>query len=394
MNRLVRVWSFGVVLTSGALILSGCSLGQLGLHAGSAAQASSATITLTPSPTGKPVTPSTPLVLRVTAGRITGVVVTGPTGTVSGSLSPDGRTWTAGAGVLDYNASYSVAATAVDRAGLATDLRETLRTVAPSKFLGMLVSPRDGATVGVGLPIRVTLDHKLTTDAAKAAFEHVTAVSTAGADLVGSWRWMTDDVAVFRPEVYWPAHSTITMTSKMKGVRFGPGLWGESTRTTSFTTDAAMISYVDMVTDQLTVTSDGKKIRVIPITTGKPGFETRSGIKVIMDKELTRVMDAATGGTLKTDPEYYRLEVQYAMRLTYSGEFLHAAPWSVAHQGHANVSHGCTGMSTANAAWLYGITHIGDVVVYTGNDKALESGNGITIWNVSWDRWQQYAISV
>ena len=26
------------------------------------------------------------------------------------------------------------------------------------------------------------------------------------------------------------------------------------------------------------------------------------------------------------------------MRLTYSGEFLHAAPWSVASQGHANVS--------------------------------------------------------
>ena len=41
------------------------------------------------------------------------------------------------------------------------------------------------------------------------------------------------------------------------------------------------------------------------------------------------------------------------MRLTYSGEFLHAAPWSVGSQGYANVSHGCTGMSTANAQWLY-----------------------------------------
>ncbi len=37
------------------------------------------------------------------------------------------------------------------------------------------------------------------------------------------------------------------------------------------------------------------------------------------------------------------------MRLTYSGEFIHAAPWSVGSQGSANVSHGCTGMSTANA---------------------------------------------
>ena len=41
------------------------------------------------------------------------------------------------------------------------------------------------------------------------------------------------------------------------------------------------------------------------------------------------------------------------MRVTYSGEFIHAAPWSVGSQGYANVSHGCTGMSTADAAWLY-----------------------------------------
>ena len=41
------------------------------------------------------------------------------------------------------------------------------------------------------------------------------------------------------------------------------------------------------------------------------------------------------------------------MRVTYSGEFIHAAPWSVGSQGVANVSHGCTGLSTADAAWLY-----------------------------------------
>jgi lipoprotein-anchoring transpeptidase ErfK/SrfK len=74
---------------------------------------------------------------------------------------------------------------------------------------------------------------------------------------------------------------------------------------------------------------------------------------VIMMKERTRLMDASTGGTDRSDPEYYRLTVEYAMRLTWTGEFLHAAPWSVGSQGRANVSHGCTGMSTSNAAWLY-----------------------------------------
>ena len=59
------------------------------------------------------------------------------------------------------------------------------------------------------------------------------------------------------------------------------------------------------------------------------------------------------------------------MRVTYSGEFLHAAPWSVGSQGYANVSHGCTGMSTANAAWLYNISKRGDVVEYTGTDRPM-----------------------
>ena len=95
-----------------------------------------------------------------------------------------------------------------------------------------------------------------------------------------------------------------------------------------------------------------------------------------------------TGGTDPTNPEYYRLTVEYAMRLTWSGEFLHAAPWSEGSQGYANVSHGCTGMSTENAAWLYDISNIGDVYEYVGNDRMMtDDGNGITLWNVAWEDW-------
>ena len=85
--------------------------------------------------------------------------------------------------------------------------------------------------------------------------------------------------------------------------------------------------------------------------------------------------------------EYYNLEVEYAMRLTWSGEFVHAAPWSVASQGKENVSHGCTGMSNEQAKWFYDLSKVGDVVVYTGSDRSLESGNGWTDWNVSWADW-------
>ena len=71
------------------------------------------------------------------------------------------------------------------------------------------------------------------------------------------------------------------------------------------------------------------------------------------------------------------------MRLTYSGEFIHAAPWSVGSQGNANVSHGCTGMSTEQARWLYGISKRGDVVEYTGTDRPMTFTNGYGDWNQS-----------
>ena len=41
-----------------------------------------------------------------------------------------------------------------------------------------------------------------------------------------------------------------------------------------------------------------------------------------------------------TVPDGYRTPVEYAVRLSDNGEFVHAAPWSVAQQGNDNVSHG------------------------------------------------------
>nr|WP_284290613.1 L,D-transpeptidase [Angustibacter aerolatus] len=123
----------------------------------------------------------------------------------------------------------------------------------------------------------------------------------------------------------------------------------------------------------------------MPVTTGKdaPRFRTRNGIKVILSRESERQMNAETTGLKKSDPEYYNVKVKYAMRVTWSGEFLHAAPWSVGSQGHANVSHGCTGMSTANAKWLFDRSKMGDVVKYVGSNRGLESYNGYTMWNMS-----------
>jgi len=82
--------------------------------------------------------------------------------------------------------------------------------------------------------------------------------------------------------------------------------------------------------------------------------------------------------------DHYRADISYAMRITWGGEFIHAAPWSVGDQGVNNVSHGCVNMSWDNAVWLFGVTHIGDPVTVRGTEVQLVNGNGFTAWNMSW----------
>jgi lipoprotein-anchoring transpeptidase ErfK/SrfK len=167
-------------------------------------------------------------------------------------------------------------------------------------------------------------------------------------------------------------------------VNAGNGVYGQLDRKVSFTVGQSVISKVYINEHRLDVYVNGSLARSIPVSTGKPGFETRSGTKVVMEKFVEKRMDAATTGISEDDPEYYNIEdVPYALRVTSSGEFLHGAPWSVGSQGSENVSHGCVGMSVENARWLFDLTHRGDVVQVSGSDRGLEQGNGWTDWDIS-----------
>ncbi len=86
-------------------------------------------------------------------------------------------------------------------------------------------------------------------------------------------------------------------------------------------------------------------------------------------------------------PSTDNLNVKYAMRLTWTGEFIHAAPWSTGSQGRANVSHGCTGASTADAKWMMDQSKVGDVVTFVNGSRKLEQDNGWTAWNMSFEEW-------
>jgi lipoprotein-anchoring transpeptidase ErfK/SrfK len=200
---------------------------------------------------------------------------------------------------------------------------------------------------------------------------------------------MNNQAVWWRPREYWPAGTKVKVAAALDGAELAHGVWGKRTYTTHFTIGSSVISTIDVKTHKMTVTKAGRVVRVLPVTTGMAvdKYRTRNGIKVIMDKRPVESMDAASTGTEKDDPEYYNLKVQWAMRLTWSGEYLHAAPWSVGSQGRANVSHGCTGLSTANAKWLFDFSKIGDVVISKNSPRQLEFGNGYTAWELSWSKW-------
>jgi lipoprotein-anchoring transpeptidase ErfK/SrfK len=192
----------------------------------------------------------------------------------------------------------------------------------------------------------------------------------------------------WRPREYWQAGTQVVVRSELDGVYLGRKVWGADDDRVRFTVGDAMIATVDIKRFTMKVERNGTVIRRMPVTNGKPGWDTRNGVKVIMSKSREVVMDAATIDVSPDDPEYYRLDVEYAMRLTWSGEYVHAAPWSVSQQGRANVSHGCTGMSMRNAAWYYGVTQVGDIVQYVNGSRPMEPWNGHTDWTMSWRDWK------
>jgi lipoprotein-anchoring transpeptidase ErfK/SrfK len=199
---------------------------------------------------------------------------------------------------------------------------------------------------------------------------------------------MSSKEAHWRPATYWKAGTKVKVDADLNGVPAGGGRWGQMSRTSEFTVGRSVIAKVNLKTHEMKVVINGKVARTIPVTGGQPGFITRSGVKVVMDKVTNITMRAETIGLKKGDTGYYEdTPVKWALRLTNSGEFLHSAPWSVKDQGVRNVSHGCTGMSDANAEWVYKNMIIGDVVETTGTDRPMTMGNGIADWNLSWAKW-------
>jgi len=329
-----------------------------------------------------------PVKVKVAQGKISTVSVTATSGTLlTGSLAADQASWTS-QGRLAPNTTYRVSIAAVATNGRRTTVSSSFRTLSPKGTVTASIQPSSGLTVGVGMPVIVNFSQSVATRD-RSGVESGLVVSTPG-HVEGAWHWMTAQQVQWRPKQYWPAHSTVKVTADLAGVEIRPGVWGTTQKHISnFAIGSAMISTVDVSAHKMFVREDGRLLRVIPVTTGKAGMATRNGVKVIMSRETEHRMDSTTIGIKEGQPGYYNIVAQYAMRLTYSGEFLHAAPWSAGAQGHTNVSHGCTGMTVAQSRWLFNQSKVGDVVVFKHSTRSLEWGNGYTLWNESYSQWKK-----
>ncbi|WP_243597593.1 L,D-transpeptidase [Thermobifida halotolerans] len=366
-------------------------------------------LTIVPADGGSDVRPDTPVTVTATNGTIEDVQVTqssaqgedtestpeeeGGDGldAVTGTLNEDGTEWVSD-WTLTPGSTVTVVATGKSASGETVEATSEFTTLeaTPGQRLELQSNfPVSGDVVGVGMPIIVNFDLPVQNKAAVEAAMEVVSDKPAQ----GAWNWFGDRTAVFRTEEYWEPYQEVTVNMRLAGVQASEGVYGIENYQLNFEVGRSQISEIDNDTHRMVVTRDGEQIQDFPISNGDGStraYTTTTGVHLTMEKYQHLIMDSATVGIPEGHPDYYRLDVNYAVRISNSGEFTHAAPWNT-DLGVANRSHGCTNMSTEDARWFYENSYMGDPVIITGTDRELEVDNGWGYWQRSWDEWLSHS---
>ncbi|MGC4995154.1 L,D-transpeptidase [Streptomyces sp. DT195] len=391
----------GLALMAGALMLSLAACGG-GENPGSGSdnaknkdsaqdKQSSAAVTIAPESGAKAVDTSGALKVKVAGGRLTSVVVKDAKGTeVDGTLAEGGAAWTP-ARHLAAATKYTVHAVAEDSRGRKAAEDSSFTTLTPENTFMGTFTPEDGSTVGVGMPFSLRFTRGITDPA---AVEKAIRIRTEPAvDVEG--HWFGNDRLDFRPESYWKAGTKVTVDLDLDGVEGRDGVYGKQRKTVKFTIGRSQISYVDADKHTMKVTRDGKTLKTLPVTTGKPGYETWNG-KMVMTEKLT--VTRMNGETVGYGGEYDIKDVPHAIRLTDSGTFIHGNYWGGGAFGNFNASHGCVGLRDVRggydggvpAAWFFNKSMVGDVVIVkNSHDRTVSPDNGLNGWNMSWADWKK-----
>jgi lipoprotein-anchoring transpeptidase ErfK/SrfK len=334
------------------------------------------------------VNPRTPIVVRVSGGRLNAVTVTNPRGKrVSGALAPGGQVWRT-TEPLGYATNYAVLARATGVSGRVTERHRTIHTLTPraQSYPSVVPAPGPDVTVGVGQPVVVRFDRHIPD---RAAVERTLRVTTTPAQ-PGGWYWVSDREVHYRPRVYWRPGSRVSVAVDDYGVDLGDGIYGETDQRLDFRVHDSWIAVADGASERMEVFHNGQSVRLMPISMGKDSTPTHAGPHVISDKRQRFIMDSCSYGVCPPSQDWYRREERFDERISNDGEFVHENPASVAQQGNANVSHGCINLSTDNAAWFFARFGLGDVVEVTNSGgPRLPVWDLYGDWEVPWSIWSQ-----
>jgi lipoprotein-anchoring transpeptidase ErfK/SrfK len=366
---------------------------------------------VSPASNAKNVSPATPVTVQIANGQLETVSVTNADGrAVKGEFDAAKGTWTTTED-LGYNKTYKITAVGVGADGQRHESSSSFTTVKPKNFtlpylranVGTLL---DGGTFGVGQPIVAWFDEPIK-DRAEA--ERSLSVTTDPV-VEGAWRWMDGRELHWRPKVYWPAGTKVTVEAKVYGKHLGDGLWGQEDRKASFTIGRSKIAIADSNTHMMKVYIDGKQVRRIngrnvvagiPISMGKGGtttgaggrvidFWTRSGPHVVTLKyDEYRMTSASFGITDKNHPDYYDERIKKSIRISGAGEFVHLADWNIPAHGERNTSHGCINVAPAYIYWFFDQFGAGDIVDVKNTAKKLTVTDGLGDWVLSWETWKK-----
>jgi lipoprotein-anchoring transpeptidase ErfK/SrfK len=345
-----------------------------------------AAISYQPSSDATGVAPNTPVEVTTSTGRLTAVSVTSASGAIPGALDTTAQKWVS-VPALEAGEQYTVTATVQNADGLTGRSTSTFTTETATDRVKDVLLPNTGTVNGVGQPVVVEFPYPIIDPAARASvLSHFTIAESE--PVPGGWYWFTPTELHFRPAVFWPAGERITVSSNLRGWNAGGGMWGTGTNSVSFAIGDSHISVADLATHEMTVSDNGRVVYTFPISAGRDQYPTMTGFHITLDKEPVVRMDSATVGIPVNSPNGYDEIVYDDVRISDSGEYVHAAPWSVGSQGNTNVSHGCINISPSNAVTFMNFSQVGDVVdVINGPRPPVPGDHGVMDWDTPWNLW-------
>lgn len=393
-----------VVAVAGAVLIAAsldCFGGGCG-HRGAASTTSGpARVTITPAPDAHDVDPVAHVIVKADAGTLADVRMVNESGKpVQGVMTPDNTVWKPTV-PLGYGRTYTLTVTSRGPNGVASTQVSSFSTLKPSNQTKVSFTTtseaalKDGGTYGVGTVVVAHFDEQI---ADRAEAERHLAVTTEP-KVQGSWFWVDDQTAHWRPEHYYAPGTTVTAEAKIYGIALGNGLFGQDDTKVSVRIGDAHVSIADDAAKQVSVFNNGALVRTMPTSMGMGGTEnvggntislwTPPGVYTVLDKGNPVVMDSSTFGLPKNSRLGYRETINYATRISTDGIYLHELDATVRAQGHQDTSHGCLNLNADNAKWFYDFSVPGDVVEVrnSGGPPLTLAQNGD--WTVSWDDWRK-----